>query len=200
MPNNLDTIIKRGYEDIMAEVEGTEERGDLRVKELVLARLIAEENYPQREAYIAAFHPSPDAKEASIDSMASRVCGRPRVKAEIDRKRNDIREKEMSKESRLGAAFDGAAVNQRIALELFAIIVSSKPDKLRVKCMEIIGKMKHVDAFVGVSSALDEAKRSAAIDGAADAGSARAKVREYLSKAIADRIGKATVEIEAAPE
>lgn len=200
MPNSLDTIIKRGHEDIIAEIEGAEQRGDLRVKELVLARLIAEENYSQREAYIAAFHPSPDAKEASIDSMASRVCGRPRVQAEIERIKCDIRETEMSKESRLGVAFDGPQVNQRIALELFAIIVSNKPDSLRVKCMEIIGKMKHVDAFVGASSALDEARRSAAIDGTADAGSARAKVREYLSKAIADRIGKATVEIEAAPE
>lgn len=195
MPNNLDTIIKRGYEDIIEQIEGSEQRSDLKVKELVLARLIAEEGYSQRDAYLAAFKPSPDALPESIDSMASRVCSRPRVKAEVDRIKNDIKEVELSKESRLGVAFDGPQVNQRMALELFAIIVSTKPDALRVKCIEILGKFKHVDSFVGPGAALEDARKSAALDGASDAGTARARVKEYLQKAVAKRISEATVEV-----
>lgn len=193
MPNSLDKVLQQAHRSIAAQVDSDPDRAQLKIREQSFARLIAEEGMSQTDAYTVAFNPNPDAKPESIQQMASRVANRPRVQAEIQRLLNNEKELAMSKESRLGIAFDGAAVNQRIALELFAIIVSTKADSLRVKCMEVLGKMKHVDSFVGAGAVLDDAKKSASLE-ASNAGEARAKVMDYVKVALAKRISEATVE------
>lgn len=198
MPNSLETIVRRGHEEIATVVDS--ERGMLKVRELNFARLIAEESFSQADAYKEAFQPSEDAKPESIASMACRVANKPAVVAEVERIRVRIREQEMSKDERLGVALNGDSVRQLVALELFAVVMSSRPrDSVWLKCVEMLGRQKHVDAWVGAASAIDESK-AASINGAKDAGEARASVMAFVKKAIANRIGSTTIEATVEPE
>src|ERR1700761_8845875 len=159
MALSLETTIRRGHQEIVGQVEA--DRNRLTVREMNFARLIAEENYTQSEAYKEAFQPSEDAKPESIQQLGCRYANKPRVAAEIERIRIQLQDTERSKDERLGAALDGAASRQLIALELFAFVMSPSTPKNAVwlKALELLGKQKHVDSWVTTSTAIDEATR-----------------------------------------
>ena len=142
MALSLETTIRRGHQEIVGQVEA--DRNRLTVREMNFARLIAEENYTQSEAYKEAFQPSEDAKPESIQQLGCRYANKPRVAAEIERIRIQLQDTERSKDERLGAALDGAASRQLIALELFAFVMSPSTPKNAVwlKALELLGKQK----------------------------------------------------------
>ena len=116
---------------------------------MAFARLIAEEGYNQSDAYRTAFDPNQEAKPESIRQLACRVAGRPRVRAEIERIRAYLQEKAVERDLSLSWALNGNQVRDRIALEMACIMCHpDSPPSIRIKAAEVLGDMKHVDAFV----------------------------------------------------
>lgn len=178
-----DRVMQRMEED---------DRCNLKVKEMNFARLIVEEGWTQFEAYVESFVPRETAKKESIEQMACRIAKRPRVQAEMERIRQDIKEREFSKDQRMGIALDGNACRNRLALEFFAIGMSNVPVQYRLAALRELGRMKHVDAFVGASNVLDEQAKTGE---AKNADQARANIVRYIRKNIAEAIPGATIDV-----
>lgn len=132
--------------------------GALTVRELVFARLIAEEGYNQSDAYREAAEPSEDAKPESINQIACRWSKRPRVQAEIERIKRTLEEDKLRKEERLAVALDGQKARDRMAVELYFMATSDIAPLLKLKAWEMLGKMKHVDAFQKSSTIIDASR------------------------------------------
>lgn len=153
-----------------------DERMHLKVREMCFARLIAEEEWSQRDAYIYAYKPSPEALPASIDQIACRIAARPRVKAEIERIRVRIREEEMAKDKHLAKALDGNYVRDWLQLQWFAIAAGDYPMGARMAAMRELGKLKAVDAYVGAGQIIDSTAKSGSPK---TAGEMRARLVKY---------------------
>ena len=130
-----------------------EDSQGLKAKEIVFCRLIAEGGYTQNQAYIEAFQPSALVKDVSIIQMACRLARKPSVEHEINRIKTDIQEEAMSRQSKLMFALDGRKVAERMSIELYSIMTSASTDsKTKLRALELLGKMRHVDAFVSSTS------------------------------------------------
>ena len=178
----------------MSSVEAGE-RAKLQVREMVFATLVAEEGYCYTDAYKEAYQPETTLVE-SIQQMASRIANRPRVKAEIARIKNRLAEEEMSKEQRLAIVLNGAAVRDRMALELYAIATSEEDAKTRMKAWEMIGNLEHVDAFVG-NKKVDQRDQSTPLNlgTMSSAGEARQALKDWIIKRTMRQLNSAPIDI-----
>lgn len=124
-------------------------------KEAVFCRLIAEGGFSQRNAYCEAFQPSSDVKDRSIIEMASRLASKPSVKHEIERIQTDLREEALQRQTKLMFALSSKMATERIAIELYSIGTSSEVDvKTKIRALETLGRMKHIDCFATSTSVL----------------------------------------------
>ncbi len=126
----------------------------LKPKEAVFCRLIAEGGYAQKHAYIEAFQPDKNkVSDRSIIEISSRLANKPSIQHEIQRIKTEIMEESMSRQNRLMFALDGRKVAERMSIELYAMTTSADIDpKTKLRAIELLGKMRHVDAFVSSTS------------------------------------------------
>lgn len=185
-------------------IEGVEDsdRDRLQVREMAFARLVAEEGYNQTDAYKATFDPAGNAKPESIRQLACRVAGRPRVRSEIERIRAYLQEKAVERDLSLSWALDGPQVRDRIALEMACIACHpDAPFSIRIKAAEVLGNMKHVDAFIRSSATGPDQKQEKNLLGdiKADdpASEAKRKLLDTLNTIKNSRIGKVAIDVTA---
>ena len=147
-----DSLIKQARD--LAELSAIDNESGLKPKQLHFCQLIAQGGFDQKEAYIEAYNPNPDkVTDRSIIDMSSRLARKPEVKHEIDSIRTKLKEESMCRQERLMYALDARRGNERILLELYAIIVSeSSAMKDKLRAIELYGKTKTIDAFTNSTS------------------------------------------------
>ena len=166
-----------------------EDSKDLKSKELVFCRLIAEGGFTQGQAYIEAFKPHESVKDRSIVEMACRIANKPTVQHEIDRIKTEIQEEALSRQSRLMFALDGRKVAERMSIELYALSTSANIDaKTKLRALELLGKMRHVDAFVSSTSINNQiVNGNLGMDTSAPVGEAKKNLLSSVTKLIESR-------------
>jgi hypothetical protein len=116
------------------------------VRELMFARLIAEEAYTYSDAYVEAMQPNSD-NAASINTMASKLAAKPRVKREIERVRMQLAEEAATHADKYKVVMDGKLLREEVLKGLYTIATSDASAKDRKSCWELLGKCRHVDMF-----------------------------------------------------
>ena len=128
----------------------------LKAKELVFCRLIAEGWFSVKQAYCEAFSPDGTVTDRSIIEMASRLQRKPSVAYEIERITTELKEESMQKQTKLMFALSGKHATERIALELYSLATSASIDnKIKLRALEALGKMKHIDCFSSSTSVMN---------------------------------------------
>lgn len=168
----------------------------LTVREMVFARLVAEENETYTDAYKIAFEPSPDAKPESLNELGSRIARRPRVKEEIARIKREIAEDSRRREEKLAIALDGNRVRERMAIELYAMATSDVDERVKLAAWKMLGEMRHVAAFEQITSDANASiSKLSGITAGDGAGDAKQKLISSVGGLIAARIAQRVVDV-----
>lgn len=155
MASPEDKAIEKSYQALKSRI-GKDSSDLLTVRELLFSRLVAEESYTYTDAYVEAFQPSETATKDSIYQMSSRIAGRPRVQAEMDRIRRELEDDKLKREERLGVALNPVVGRERMAIEIYAIATGSKDEDTRLKAWKLFGSLRHIDAFVSTNSPAED--------------------------------------------
>lgn len=139
--------LERKILQLQRDLDG--ERRDLKLADIVFATLLEEEGLTQVEAYVRAYDPQTD-NANSLEQMACRKAGLPRISAERTRIKKKLEEEEMTADNRrLSVALKGEAARDMAAIRIYAIATHpSTPVALQLKSWDMILRMKHVDGFV----------------------------------------------------
>jgi hypothetical protein len=114
------------------------------MREALFAKLVAEEGYCFTDAYVEAFKPE-TTNTASLNTLASRISTRPRVRLEIDRLRRAAEEAEKEKENLPALLRSQAWLRDQIANGFYQIATSDADSKTRLKAWELLGRTKTAD-------------------------------------------------------
>jgi hypothetical protein len=161
---------------------------------MAFSRLVAVEGFTQRDAYIEIYKPETN-NTASIDVMASRIANKQRVRDEIERIKQEEREGVINREERLRFALDGQSVITRMAIDLYSMATCAETTNLiKLKAWQMLGSMKHVDAFVSSGTEAPKSK-SFGIRDDQDATAAKETFLNNIKSLIGTRIKSSTIEI-----